>query len=142
MVIREAKCWPGCRHPVWLRIVPTLTGRSRSILMGKTSGHSWIIVRIQAADVQLCCLAAGSLAVFLDHAPGFRGVFLTDQDDVAANPWKNVLLRIERSQVRVDAGGFEQATDYQGFGFLFGVEHPHQLFFGVGACCGGTRVPR
>ncbi len=83
-------------------------------------------------EVLRLVIGAGRLAVFLDQAARFIGVFLADQDDHAADTGEHILNSFDRGQVGVDARGIEQALDDEGFRFLFRVEYLDQLFVGIG----------
>jgi competence protein ComEC len=71
------------------------------------------------------------LPVFLDHSPRLGGIFLAHQNHGPAHSGQDVLLRIERREIRVNACGFEQAAYDHRFRFLFGIKHPHQLFIRI-----------
>src|SRR5579872_691249 len=69
----------------------------------------------------------GSLPVFFDQPPRGVGILLADQYHSSTYARQNVLLRVERSQVRLNACGVKQSAHYHRLRFLFGVKHAYQL---------------
>src|SRR5271165_6500027 len=61
-------------------------------------------------------------AVVLKQLAGGRLIFLAHQNDGAADG-QNVLGVVHAANLRVDAGGIQQAFDDQGFRVLVGVEN-------------------
>ena len=72
-------------------------------------------------------------AIFFDHTPRLGGILFPHQNNGAADSGENILLGVEGRDIGIDPGGLQQAVHDQGFGFLFGVENPHQLFIGIRA---------
>jgi beta-lactamase superfamily II metal-dependent hydrolase len=107
-------------------------------LDGKTSLLSWrLLIDGKFGSLQLI----RRLPVFLNHSPSLGGIFLAHQNHGPAHSGQDVLLRIERGEIRVNAGGFEQAAYDHRFRFLFGIKHPHQIFIRIWALSGfGSRV--
>src|SRR5438046_1360544 len=89
------------------------------------------LVRWIFSDSDLRRFVAGCPAVFLNHFPGGFRIFLAHQNDGPAHARKDILLRVQRSHIGINTGGFEQAANHQRLRFLFGVEHPDKLFIRI-----------
>src|SRR5580692_9861513 len=128
MGIRGGRFWNGLRKRTWLHTVQTWTERLRSISTAKPSLLSWrLLIDSKFGSLKLIW----RLPVFLNHSSRLIGIFLAHQNHGTAHSGQDVLLRIERREIRVNAGGFEQAAYDHRFRFLFGIKHPHQLFIRI-----------
>src|ERR1043166_9063031 len=129
MATREGKFLPGWRKPRSGRTEPISTAPSPFTWTAKPLA----LVFLNSADVDLRgFIAARSLAVLFNHAPGLVGIFLAHQNNRPPDSGKNILLSVQGRDVGVNSRRLQQAVHHQRFRFLFGIEHSHQLFVGVG----------
>jgi hypothetical protein len=85
-----------------------------------------------AGDVGGLVVQGRQFAIGLDNLCRFGRVLFSHKNDRSTDAWECVLNGVEGFQIGIDAGGFKQALDDDGFVLLLGIENLDELFVGSG----------